>query len=264
MSIDTHLFDYIKAAALLGGNMILEALGTKNQLPADQKSSHADIITETDLMVDSRIRDFLTKLCPRIQINSEESTENRQNEELIIVDPIDGTLNYSHGINEIAVSIGYWRADTPIIGVVYNPIQNLLYSAQKGKGAFRNGIPIRVSDTESIRKSMLSSGWPYDKAAVVDAGLLMGKMTLECQEVRVLGSAALAVCKVADGSLDGYWEAGLFPWDLAGAVVVLNEAGGVYSSYDGSDFKLASGEIIATNGVIHHEVVDKLKNEGLN
>jgi len=255
---DDLIFDALVSSAYLGGAIIRNAFGTNNQQKNIQKSSSADIVTETDLLVESRVKSLLAELCPDVEIVSEEDRIQKKisNEKVIYLDPVDGTLNFSHGFPEVSISLGYWIGNEPVIGVVYNPIRDEFYSGRKGYGAYKNGKPINVSTRKQVVDSLLLTGWPYDKSVSVEIGALMGSVVSKCQEVRLMGSAALAVCKVAEGIVDGYWENGLYPWDLAGAVSVLIEAGGRYSSFSGDAFDIYSGEIIATNGIIHNEVMD--------
>lgn len=258
MYTDEYLLDVLMAAAILGGKIVKKSIGTAQDISFELKSSHADLVTETDIYVDNKIKSLLTSFCPDIAIISEESGWEGFHDEVFIIDPIDGTLNYSHGFNEVAISLGYWKKQSARIGVVYNPIQDKLYHSVKDGGAYLNGSLISVSKRNDIKRSLLCSGWPYDKKLVAKAGREMGKLVRSCQEVRLLGSAALAMCKVADGTFEGYWEAGLFPWDIAGAVPILLEAGGECSSLAGEKFELMSGEILATNGKVHNQIKEKL------
>lgn len=258
MSTRSFAFEVAKSAAFLAGRRIRTATNTS---ALEQKSSFADIVTKTDQEIDFLIRNFLEHSCPDIYVRSEESGGQYRDREFI-VDPIDGTLNFSHGYNEFAVSIGYWEQGIPVAGVVYDPIQERFYEAIEGGGAYVNGSKITVSSRYALNESLLGSGWPYDKQQVAIAGGIITRVAQVCQEVRLTGSSALALCKVAEGSLDGFWEKGLYPWDMAAAVLIIQEAGGKYTKMDGSSFDLERGDILATNGTIHEPLMERIKNGG--
>lgn len=178
-----------------------------------------------------------------------------------VIDPLDGTTNYAHGYPQAAVSIGLLASGKPLVGVVYNPIREELWSAADGLGATLNRVPIRVSRTNNLTNSLLVTGFAYDRRETEDNNYAeFCYLTHLTQGVRRGGSASLDLCDVATGRLDGYWERGLKPWDLLAGVVIVKEAGGFVTAYDGSEFDLDSGRILATNGYIHSQLSNALGN----
>lgn len=176
-----------------------------------------------------------------------------------IVDPLDGTTNFVHSHPAFAVSIGLDLHGDLVAGVVHAPALGETFAAVRGGGATLNGEPIRVSRTAVLDDALLASGFPYYRRQAVDRLLsLVARAILAAQGFRRMGSAALDLCWLAAGRLDGYFEEGLLPWDVAGGIVVLREAGGVVTGFDGGPFELASGRILASNGLIHPELREAL------
>ena len=248
------------AAALAGGKILKEYFRSE-KVQAKTKSSYADLVTNVDLMSQEAILNILSGKLPGVQVIGEEKENEQVSGEVIYLDPLDGTLNYYHGLNQFAVSLGYWAEKKPMAGVVYNPVEDELFSAVSGKGAFRNGKPIRVSQAHTLAQSFLATGWPYDKSQMPKVLKSLDRLLQPSQEVRVLGTAALALCYVAAGILEGYWEWGLYPWDVAAGIVITQEAGGRITSPEGGPFHLESGAILATNGYVHEEMLGYLNAE---
>jgi len=235
------------AAAVEGGRILKESFRSEN-VQAKTKSSWSDLVTNVDLKAQEAVIAVLSRDLPGVQIIGEEKENEAVSEEAIYLDPLDGTLNYFHGLDLFAVSIGYWAEKKPLAGVVYNPVGEELYWALSGHGAFRNGEPIRVSRNRSLTQSFVATGWPYDKGETSRALRSLERVLPPVQEVRVLGSSALAMCYLAAGVLEAYWEWGLSPWDVAAGVVIAQEAGGRISSPEGEPFKVESGAVLASNG----------------
>ena len=251
------------AAALAGGKILKEYFRSE-KVQARTKSSFADLVTNVDLMSQEAILKMLSAKLPGVQIIGEEKENEKVSGEAIYLDPLDGTLNYYHGLNQFAVSLGYWAEKKPMAGVVYNPVEDELFSAVSGKGAFRNGKPIRASQAQTLAQSFLATGWPYDKSQTPGVMRSLERLLAPSQEVRVLGTAALALCYVAAGILEGYWEWGLYPWDIAAGILIVKEAGGRITSPEGNSFHLESGAILATNGYVHEEMLRYLREESKN
>jgi len=247
--------------AALEGGKILKEFFRSEKVQARTKSTWADLVTNADLKAQDSIIRILSGELPGVQIIGEEKENEVASEEVIYLDPLDGTLNYFHGLNHFAVSIGYWVEKRPVAGVVYNPIEDELFFALSGKGAFRNEKTIRVSQSRSLSQSFLATGWPYDKGQIPKVLKSLERMLPPAQEVRVLGSSALAMCYVAAGILEGYWEWGLFPWDIAAGVVIAQEAGARITSPEGESFELKSGAILASNGYVHDDILGQLRSE---
>ena len=247
----------LKAAALEGGKILKESFRSGN-VHAKTKSSWADLVTNIDLKTQDSVIARLSRDLPGVQVIGEEKENEAVSEEVIYLDPLDGTLNYFHGLPMFAISIGYWVAKKPVAGVVYIPMGEELYWGTSGHGAFRNGEPLRVSQNRSLSQSFLATGWPYDRGQISKALRPLERILPPVQEVRVLGSCAISMCYVASGVLEAYWEWGLYPWDVAAGVVIAQEAGARMTSPEGEPFKLESGAVLASNGYVHEEILKLL------
>jgi myo-inositol-1(or 4)-monophosphatase len=256
------VLDVLVAAAREGQRVARAARG---RLPGSvrTKSSCADLVTEVDVRVQDAVAAFLARHAPGACVVGEEAPAPVPcPAERIYVDPIDGTLNFVHGLADHALSLGYWRADAPVAGVVLKLSTGEVFAAERGGGARRDGAVIRPSPRARPGEALVATGWPYDKSR---AGAVLAEMRAviaACQEIRVLGSAALAMCYVAAGVLDGYWETGLGAWDLAGGAVIALEAGATVTTPAGGPFALDRGAVLATNGPLHGPLTDLLAGAG--
>jgi myo-inositol-1(or 4)-monophosphatase len=177
-----------------------------------------------------------------------------------IVDPLDGTTNYSHGHPFFAVSIGLEEARELVAGVVAAPALGVSMWARKGGGAFYNGEKARVSSQEKLEKSLVATGFPYDRRESEDNNTSEHSAFIKTtQGVRRCGSAAIDLVLVARGIQDGYWEPKLYPWDLAAGVVLVREAGGRVTDYHGEEIDIHEGWVLASNGLIHDQMVEILR-----
>jgi myo-inositol-1(or 4)-monophosphatase len=176
-----------------------------------------------------------------------------------IIDPLDGTTNYAHGYPCFCVSIALEQAGTLELGVIYDPLREELFAARRGDGATLNGRPIRVSEVSEMNRAMLCTGFPYNVRERDDFARHFSNFIMRAQAVRRDGSAALDLAYVACGRFDGFWEEGLRPWDVAAGVLLIQEAGGRSSHYDGAPFDIYTPPIIASNGLIHEEMMSILK-----
>jgi myo-inositol-1(or 4)-monophosphatase len=261
LSRDLSLVKDVLLTAVLEGGKVLKEHFRSEKVEARTKTSHSDLVTNVDLKTQEAIIQILSRDLPGIQIIGEEKENEEASGEVIYLDPLDGTLNFFHGQRQFAVSIGYWENKEPAAGVVFNPIDDDLFSAVSGQGAFRNGKPIRVSPYRRLNQSVLATGWPYNKEELPRVLKSLERLLPISQEVRVWGSAALAMCYLAAGTLEGYWEWGLYPWDIAAGAVIAREAGCRITSIDGGPFELNSGAVLATNGHVHEEMLKYLKGE---
>ncbi|MEO0541281.1 MAG: inositol monophosphatase family protein [Cyanobacteria bacterium P01_A01_bin.105] len=251
--------DIATAAALAGGAVLQKFWGQLSQI--QEKGRSGDLVTEADKGAEVAVLAVLRRHLSDHAILAEESGASgaQDNPFLWAVDPLDGTTNYAHQFPLCAVSIGLLIEGVPSVGVVYNPILNELYQAAAGLGATCNHHPMQVSNTPSLDKSLLVSGFAYDRREVLDNNYAeFCQLTHLSQGVRRVGSASLDLAFVAKGCIDGYWERGLSPWDLAAGVVLVQEAGGQVTAYDGSPFDIYSGRTLATNGHLHRAMVDTL------
>ena len=223
-----------------------------------------NLVTEMDTRSERIIVETLRSAFPGHGIVAEEETSIRNDSGFQwIVDPLDGTTNYAHGYPCFSVSIGLEHQGQMIVGVVYDPMRDELFTAEKGGGACLNGKKISVSAVDILIKSLLSTGFPYDRKECEMNNLdYFHDLLMASQEVRRDGSAALDLCSVAAGRFDGFWELKLKPWDVAAGTLIVREAGGIVSDLGGKPAKLDAGEILATNGRIHRQIVDILQTAG--
>jgi myo-inositol-1(or 4)-monophosphatase len=220
-----------------------------------------NLVTEVDKISEEMITSKIKALFPDHDILAEEFTDiNSGSDFRWIIDPLDGTTNYIHGFPFFCVSLALERLNTMVVGIVYDPILDEMFVAEKGKGAFLNERKIHVSNTHSIVKSLLATGFPYDIQKDNDNNLnYFNKMILKAQAIRRAGSAALDLAYVAAGRFDGFWELKLNPWDIAAGWLLVKEAGGLVTDIGGKDYYLESSSILASNGIIHKEIIDVLK-----
>ena len=219
-----------------------------------------NLVTEADKISEEMITSRIKSLFPDHDILAEEFTDIESGSDYRwIIDPLDGTTNYAHGFPFFCVSLALERANTMILGVVYDPMRNEMFVAEKGEGSFLNERKIHVTDTHSIIKSLLATGFPYDIQRDSDNNLnYFNTMILKAQAIRRAGSAALDLAYVAAGRFDGFWELKLNPWDIAAGWLLVEEAGGLVTDIGGKDYYLESSSILASNGRIHTEMIDAL------
>ncbi|HEY9675055.1 MAG TPA: inositol monophosphatase family protein [Waterburya sp.] len=252
---ERHLSIFLDIAteAALAAGVILQAYWGKLEA-VEEKGRPGDLVTAADKEAEATIIEVLQRHFPEHAILAEESGQqgDNQSEYLWAIDPLDGTTNYAHQYPVAAVSVGLLINGIPQVGVVYNPFRDELFRAARGLGATRNRRPIRVSQTSELRQSLLVTGFAYDRRETPDNNYAeFCHLTHLTQGVRRSGAASVDLADVACGRLDGYWERGLSPWDIVAGVVLVEEAGGKVTAYDGSDLKINSGRILATNGRIH-------------
>lgn len=228
----------------------------KSDLVIQTKSNEMDLVTQVDKENEDMIRArVLSTFEGHVCLGEERGGTDEVCDVRWVIDPIDGTVNYAHGLPIWCVSIGVEVKGIVECGVIYNPNLNELFTAQRGKGAFLNGKPINVSKSSDPTKSLFVTGFPYhvDK----NPGRVIEQFTAFLSKgllVRRLGSAALDLAYVACGRFDGFWEAYLSPWDTAAGQLLVREAGGRVTHYDGEDYNIHKKSIIATNGVLHDMV----------
>lgn len=229
-----------------------------------QLKSKANLVTEADKKSQQTILNIIRKNFPTHDyLAEEEGTKNTGALFTWVIDPIDGTTNFFHTFPQCSISIALFKKNEPVLGGVINPINGELFLAEKGKGATLNGKKIHVSKTAKIENSLLVTGFPYDRFNRMDSLLnRFGKFLVSCHDVRRLGSAALDLCWLAAGRLDGYWEDNLNPWDVGAGILILQEAGGKATDYDGKKYKTipAYGRTLcASNGKIHAQMLKILR-----
>lgn len=254
------LLEIATEAALAAGAVLKNYLG-KLEDAVIEKGRPGDLVTAADKASEALILEVLGRHFPHHSILAEESGNlgDQQNPYLWVIDPLDGTTNYAHQYPAFTVSIGLMIDGLPQVGVIYDPSHDELFRAAQGLGATRNRRPIKVSQTSALSKSLLVTGFAYDRRETTDNNYAeFCHLTHLTQGVRRSGSASLDLAHVACGRLDGYWERGLSPWDMAAGVILLQEAGGKVTAYDGSLLNIPSGRILATNGQIHASLSQEL------
>ena len=252
--------DIATEAALAAGVVLQDYLG-KLEDAITEKGRPGDLVTAADKASEQVILEVLRRHFPQHSILAEESGKlgNQDNEFLWAIDPLDGTTNYAHQYPCFAVSIGLMIQGVPKVGVIYDPFRDELFRAAAGLGATRNRRPIQVSQTAELGKSLLVSGFAYDRRETPDNNYAeFCHLTHLTQGVRRDGAAALDLAYVACGRVDGYWERGIAPWDVVAGIILVQEAGGNVTAYDGTPIKIESGRILATNGHLHDSLSQEL------
>lgn len=219
-----------------------------------------DLVTDADKAAEHLLVSAITKAFPQHAILAEEGGKlgNADSDYLWVIDPLDGTTNFAHGVPYFSVSIALLEQSKPIIGVVYNPISDEMFAAEQGYGAWLNDRQIRVSKTDSLQKSLLCTGFPYDMHQPNNNIDNFSRLVTKTQGVLRLGSAALDLCYVACGRIDGFWEMDLKPWDMAAGALIVHEAGGLVTGISQPEFEIAKGEILVSNGLIHQAMLEQL------
>ena len=220
-----------------------------------------NLVTNVDQDVERFIKTRIKKKYPEDSILAEESEiENADSPRRWIIDPLDGTTNFAHGLSLFCVSIGVELNREIVAGGVYDPIHEELFFALKGKGATMNGKKIRVSKTKQLKRALVVTGFPYDIHEHPEKSLpYFNAMIQHAQGVRRLGSAALDICYLAMSRFDAFFEVFLNPWDTAAGSLILQEAGGVITDFRGEPFSVYTRELAASNGLIHDEMIEVLK-----
>ena len=246
-------------AARAAGRLLRDELSGARRIA--YKGSPTNLVTEMDQRAEALILERLRGAFPDDAILAEEhgAAAGRSGRRWI-VDPLDGTTNYAHGVPVFGVSIALEEAGRPVLGVVYDPTRDELFVGERGAGATLNDVPIRVSATATIGESLLVTGFPYDIRETTDTNLKeYAAMSLRAQAVRRLGSAVIDLAYVACGRFDGFWELRLGPWDVAAGAVLVEEAGGRITGIDGGALDLDAPTLLATNGIIHDAMRTALK-----
>lgn len=223
---------------------------------AVEHKGEVDLVTEADRASETAAVALLRTIYPEHDILAEEGDYGRRrSRHRWIIDPLDGTTNYAHGFPWFAVSVAYECDDKVLAGVVFNPYTGELYSAERGGGAFLNGRRLRVSTTGRLDRALLATGFPYDrKSSPVNNYDHFVNFQMAAQACRRPGAASLDLACVAAGRFDGYWEMKLKPWDVAAGILLVEEAGGTISDFDGRSFVLDGAECLASNGLLHAEM----------
>ncbi|HLK31907.1 MAG TPA: inositol monophosphatase family protein, partial [Terriglobales bacterium] len=227
-----------------------------------------DLVTEADRASESLIVRRIGERWPQHNIIGEEGTRSEQGSDYRwYVDPLDGTTNFAHSFPVFCVSLGLEYKGERVAAVVFDPTRDELFSAEKGRGAFLNGQKVQVSSVANLAECLVATGFPSHKRHKNPNIFFYHQITLKTHGVRRAGSAALDLCNVACGRFDGFWEFNLNPWDTAAGVLIVEEAGGRVSRFDGQPFRIDSRETLASNGRVHEALLREfqaiLSGEGL-
>jgi myo-inositol-1(or 4)-monophosphatase len=246
-------------AAREAGHYLLENRGKVRHIST--KSSAIDLVTEIDKESERRIIEIIRSHYPEHSILAEEGgAYDTSSDYTWIIDPLDGTLNFTHDLPIFCVSIGVMHKDILIAGVVFDPNADELYTAERGSGAYVNGERIRVSETTELIRSLLITGFPYDIHTNPDHTIERFIDFLnEAQAIRRLGSAAIDLCYIAAGRGDAFWESNIKPWDIAAGILLIEEAGGTVTNFEGHPATPYSKKIVASNGALHDKMLEILR-----
>jgi myo-inositol-1(or 4)-monophosphatase len=247
--------DVALEAAHAGAAVIRDAFGKANS--PTFKTSAVDPVTATDHAAEAAILEVLGSRRPDdVTLSEESGGAGWDGERVWIADPLDGTVNFVHGLPHVAVSVALWDMGEPVAGVVIDVTRDEIFTAETGGGAFLDGRPVHVSAESHLRRCLAVTGFPYDRTERAEVyGSVFTRVLASVQGIRRTGSAALDMCYIGCGRFDVYWELGVKPWDCAAALIVVNEAGGRYTSFGGRPYRLGEGGIVVTNGEVHDAMV---------
>jgi myo-inositol-1(or 4)-monophosphatase len=232
----------------------------KDRLNVEYKSNESDLVTNIDKASEKLITDFIKKKYPQHGILAEEGGEIKNGSEYTwVIDPLDGTVNFTHGLPIFSVSIGLQKNNKIIAGVVYDVMQDIIYSAEEGSGTYANSQKIMVNSNSNLAHSILVTGFPYNiRENPYNALEKFTAFIRASRGMRRLGSAAIDLCYVAKGVFDGFWEVYLNPWDICAGKLIVEEAGGIVTDFSGNQIGIFSKQILATNGKVHNDMLEIL------
>jgi myo-inositol-1(or 4)-monophosphatase len=252
------MLDFAISVARSAGGLLRDRVGTR--IDVSHKGQDINLVTDVDLASERLIREAIASHYPRHQVLAEEGgLTDSPSEYRWVVDPLDGTTNFAHGYPVFCVSIALEQQGETVLGVVYDPMRDELFSAERGSGAALNSRPIHVSKTQELGRSMLSTGFPYDIRTSNLTNLEnWANFATAAQALRRTGAAAIDLCYVACGRFDGFWELSLSPWDTAAGALIVTEAGGRLSDFSGGSFSNYRPQMVASNGAIHGSMLEVL------
>lgn len=260
MALKSALINVMTAAAIKASRGLLRDFGEVEQLQVSKKGP-ADFVTAADTRAEGILLDELARARPAYGILSEErgATAGSGSNRRWLVDPLDGTINFLHGVPHFCISIGLEEDGQIVAGTIYDPLRDEMFWAEKGAGAYVNDRRLRVSARSDLRDAIIATGVPHHGRDGHEPFLRqLAAIMTEVSGVRRLGSAALDLAYVAAGRYEGYWEAGLSPWDLAAGIILVREAGGYISDLAGGDRMLETGDVIAANDRLHRQIAARI------
>ncbi len=224
-----------------------------------------DFLTQADEEVDLFLSQNIKNKYPQTELLTEETAPKnyssfKETENLWVIDPLDGTVNFSRGHPHFAISVGLVDRGVPKLGVVYAPIEDKLYWAQKDKnGAFLNGIPIKVSTTDNLKEVVIACDWGWDLQKRLEVVSWLSRISTHVRQIKSMGSAVADLASLADGKLDGYIHSGLKPWDVAASALLIEKAGGKITAADGGKWDIFNPRMLASNGILHEPILNLIK-----
>ncbi len=250
-------------AAHTGGKVLLRYF--RKKIKATEKAGNQGLVTIADLQSEKTLIKLFKQKTPHFGILAEESgaqsvpDQNHPPQGRWLIDPLDGTTNFAHGLPNFCISIAAEWEGQVVVGVIYQPVLNETYTAMIGKGAFCNKKRLHVSATRKLNQSFLSTGFSSHKDLYLDSEIsTFQKLSISSNAIRRPGSAAMDLANVARGTFDGFWERGLSPWDIAAGSLLITEAGGKVSTLSGQKLELNSKQILASNGHLHRTLVSEI------
>ena len=262
MKLTPPMVSVATSAALEAGRQLKRRQGTAFRI---SKKDRTNLVTEVDLEAEGIIVDRIHSRFPEHQILAEErGLSGTDSSFRWIVDPLDGTTNYAHGYRFFCVSIGLEIDRDLRLGVVYDPVTEELFTAEKGQGARLNGQPIRVSSQDVLVDSLVATGFSYDRERMRRNLDLFDRVMMEVRAIRRDGAAALDLCYVACGRFDAFWELHLSPWDVAAGKLIVEEAGGRVTDLRGQGWQVGPGEVLASNGALHLAFLELIRTDSPN
>jgi myo-inositol-1(or 4)-monophosphatase len=258
----SEILQFVEVIIRQAGTVLREGYGNVRHI---QQKGVIDLVTEFDQRSEEVIISSIRQEFPEHAILAEESGHHHTTSEYQwVIDPLDGTTNFAHAIPVFSVSIALLKNNSPVVGVVYDPLRNEMFSAEAGQGASLNQLPIHVSSQTDLGQAVISTGFPYDLRTNPRNNLAQFvQFQLQTQAVRHLGSAALDCAWTALGRLDGYWEFGIKPWDIGAGALIVREAGGRVTLADGDESFLSNDSILVSNGLLHEQMLRVLSEASL-
>jgi myo-inositol-1(or 4)-monophosphatase len=248
-------------AVVHAGDVQMSRVGAAMQI---EKKGTIDLVTETDREIEREFRALIAGRFPEHKVLGEEFSDPAERDQVPefcwVFDPIDGTTNFAHGLPIFCSSLALEINGTAVVAAVYDPNRRELFTAERGRGAWMNGVPMRVSSAETLIDALLCTGFHYDVQKDPDALIgLFAHFVSVSRAVRRLGSAAIDLCYVGAGRLDGFWEVRLGPWDISAGALIVEEAGGRITTTEGGRFTSRQGNVLASNGRLHDAMVQAIE-----